>query len=376
MLAVQEFLVNNSLDELTKQFGIKVKINGEIIGLNYSQINSPKAHPITVECRSLKLIKGTWKIASRAFDRFFNYGEAPEQYVGFVFHHAVIMEKVDGSLVPIWYNPIDERWEISSKSGVFGEYQLNESPKTFRQMVLETFGFTEEEFQEFFAKNARQSFTYIFEYIGPNNKIVTPYENNQMVLLGIRDNFSSGISQYLSLDDMHSFALKMPQNVRMCKIYHLNSFDNILASMKELTNLEEGYVCWDTKHNLRVKIKSPQYVAIHQMRGQFNTTNEGLINVVLTGEIDEVVIYFPDLKEQLEKIQTSIDKFVDTMTDIYALMSDLESQKEFARKALEYKFSNILFIARKNKTSIRHEFDTAQTLYKLKLVKDSDVLKA
>ena len=122
MLKVQEFLrdhnnneTNNKLKLLTEQYGIKVKEYKDFVGLNYDQIKSPKTHPITIECRSLKLHRENWNIASRAFDRFFNYGEAPEQYSKFKMKHAVVLEKADGSLIPVWFNTIDKRWEISSR---------------------------------------------------------------------------------------------------------------------------------------------------------------------------------------------------------------------------------------------------------------------
>ena len=94
-LHVQKFLKSNSLKDLSDQYGIKVKEHEHFVGLNYHQIKSPKAHPITIECRSLKLHKDeNWTIAGRAFDRFFNYGESPEQYANFNIDTAVAMEKL------------------------------------------------------------------------------------------------------------------------------------------------------------------------------------------------------------------------------------------------------------------------------------------
>lgn len=66
---VLKYLKSHSIDELSSTFGIKVKEYQHFIGLNYSQIESPKSDPITIECRSLKLMKPTenndWLIASR-----------------------------------------------------------------------------------------------------------------------------------------------------------------------------------------------------------------------------------------------------------------------------------------------------------------------
>jgi len=370
MLAVQQFLSTNTLDDLAEQFGIKVRVYDNFVCLNYDQIESPKTHPITVECRSLKLVKGSWAVASRAFDRFFNYGECPDQYAEFDFNEAVITEKVDGSLVPIWYNTIDKRWEISSRSAIFGESTLLDMSKTFRQAALDALGLTEQSFQELFAKIANIRCTYIFEYIGPDNFIVTPYKERQLVMLGIRKNFANSIGKrkYKSLDKMKEFVAKLPGSVRLVKVYKLNSFDDIVASLSEFNDLEEGYVCWDMKHDLRIKIKSPQYIAVHHLRGEMNITPEGLINVVINGEIDEVVVYFPHLKEKLESIKTKVDKIVESISAIYDSIKDIESQRDFAKSALKHKFSAVLFSARKHGTTIKHEFSIASADYKKRLI--------
>lgn len=368
LLTVQKFLLENSIDDLRKNFGIKVKEYSNFIGLNYDQIKSPKSHPITIECRSLILIKdGKWSVASKAFDRFFNYGECADQYAEFDFTHAVITEKVDGSIIPVWYNTIDCRWEISSKSAIFGESQVKRTGKTYRQTVLQTFDVSEDQFQDVFNRTGDKDATYIFEFAGPDNFIVTPYSKNQMVMLGIR--YNNFANKYFSVPDMETFVSTLKndmKNVRMFKTYSFRSFDDILASLNNFKSIEEGYVALDTLHDLRVKIKSPQHVALHHLRGK-NATTEGLISVAINGEIDEVVVYFPHLKDRLQKIKDSIQKVIADMNLVYNGIS-CEEQKNFAKLAKNQKYSALLFSARKNKTSAEQEFNVSTDNYKLKLL--------
>ncbi|AYV77321.1 MAG: hypothetical protein Barrevirus34_6, partial [Barrevirus sp.] len=37
----------------------------------------------------------------------------------------------------------------------------------------------------------------------------------------------------------------------------MNSFEDLVVSVSQLKGLEEGFVAWDLKHDLRVKVKSP-----------------------------------------------------------------------------------------------------------------------
>lgn len=83
------------------------------------------------------------------------------------------MEKVDGSLISVWFNTVDQKWEISTRSSIFGDAVVGlNSRTTFRELVLKVFP----TFSDFFAKCDDQK-TYIFEYIGPDNRIVTAYVN-------------------------------------------------------------------------------------------------------------------------------------------------------------------------------------------------------
>ena len=110
MLNVQKFLLAQkeqglsnaqAFEQLTEQFAIKVKHyeDERIVLLDYHMIDSPKMHPIVIECRSLILQFDTFGVVSRKFDRFFNYGEALEYYEDFDLPRSVIMEKADGSLI-------------------------------------------------------------------------------------------------------------------------------------------------------------------------------------------------------------------------------------------------------------------------------------
>lgn len=74
-MQVIEFIKQNGLEALTEQFAISVKKIDDLLVLNYNQIDSPKTHPIVIECRSLILEAKTLKVVSRSFDRFFNIYE-------------------------------------------------------------------------------------------------------------------------------------------------------------------------------------------------------------------------------------------------------------------------------------------------------------
>lgn len=74
-MRVIEFIKNHGIQALTEEYAISVKKVDDLLVLNYNQIDSPKTHPLVIECRSLILESETLKVVSRGFDRFFNIYE-------------------------------------------------------------------------------------------------------------------------------------------------------------------------------------------------------------------------------------------------------------------------------------------------------------
>lgn len=188
-MKVQEFVKANGFEALAAEpLNIKVREYPEqgYFMLNYDQIESPKSDPISMECRSLILDKNG-DVVSRSFDRFFNYGEMPEFYSDFDINRAFVFEKADGSLIKVYWSPATDRWEISTRSQAFAEGPHAQGG-TFREWVLRAMNLSESEFQFCMSNVGDKDCTYIMEYCSPYNRIVTPYENDIMILLAVRNN--------------------------------------------------------------------------------------------------------------------------------------------------------------------------------------------
>jgi hypothetical protein len=69
-----------------------------LVNFKYSQIDSPKLHPIVRECRGIVLEDGTWNLVAKAFNRFFNVGEDAEDFAKFDWTNFACTSKEDGCL--------------------------------------------------------------------------------------------------------------------------------------------------------------------------------------------------------------------------------------------------------------------------------------
>ncbi len=359
-----EFINQHGLAELTNQLGIKVREYGDIVVLNYDQIESPKSHPVVMECRSLALYKDDYSVANRAFPRFFNYGEVPEVTGQVNFANAICYEKLDGSLIKVWKHR-NGLWYVSTRSMLYGEGEHN-CGKQFRDLVLNSFHVNGDEFQAAF-DNVDSQCTYVFEWTSPLNRIVTPYKDDQMVLTAVFDNKTGEEYSYPSLVQT-LFVLKRLLNVRLVKVFDVSSAEAAIQAAKSLEGLEEGFVIQYLDNKVRIKLKNPGYVAVHHLRENRVLSQKRIIEVILLGEDSEYLDYFPEDKPQFQPFVDVIDEIKDNIRIAWEQCKQISDQKEFALAVKDYPFSAYLFQAKKKNLCAINCFNEGKINHRIDLV--------
>jgi hypothetical protein len=361
-MAVQSFLQDKlesglskeeAFNSLNTELGIKVKFYDDpedrMVLLDYNQIESPKSHPIVIECRSLILCMDTFGLVSKKFNRFFNLGECPEYYSDFNFEGSHVMEKADGSLIGVYKR--NGKWQISTRgmAKAEGEHLFG---GTFRDKVLKAFGFdSEQDFQNFFSELGYNSISFVFEYTSPENRIVTKYEKPEMVLLGA--NLMDAPFNLATLEYFCEVMFDAGLYVRMPKMYDATKdIVELVEVANGLQNLEEGFVVWDPVSGKRVKIKAKTYIVAHKLRGESAVpTKKNLLGLVFEGEVDEFLAYFPEWTEGVRAIQSEIEAFEANMVSVWETVKSIEDQKEFALKVKDSQASVFFFKAKQLKVS-------------------------
>lgn len=365
----------NTLDDLAEQFAIKVKqYDNGLVVLNYDQIDSPKFHHIADECRGLIIRFNSeiseWVVVSKAFTRFYNIGENnvyPESYAEYDAY-----EKADGSLIKIYYNPIDDQYEISTRGLAFAEGDMSNGLYTFREGVLNALGMTEEEFQFTCEDLLDEYTTLIFEYIGPENRIVTRYTESALVILG---------STTIDIDDPHFVfdntyytTTKIAKyvfgdRVREAKKYSFSSKDEMGEMLSSLQDLEEGFVIQHRGTGQRLKVKSLTYLKVHRIRGDSGTpTMKDVAELVCSNEQAEFLSYFPEFKAQFNLVENVWNRLTSTANELYLEAKDIQDQKEFALKVKEHPLSGVIFTTRRSGQQFHAVLAEASINMKVKVV--------
>jgi len=343
-MLIQKFIADNPTDwkaRLTgEEFGIKIKEYPDRLMLNYDQLNSPKMHPMTQECRGLILRPDNFAVMARSFDRFFNLGEGGTSEKTFPINLATAFEKLDGSLITIYWD--GEKWCASTRGLAFAEGTVPYGDGTFFELVEKAFGRSLQDEM----KTLNRHLSYAFELTSPFNRVVTRYPAVKMTLLGIRHNDNG---KELSPSQCDLAALQWGWN--RPKVYRFDTADDVLASLKNLPALDEGYVLAvfdeQTRTYLRVKVKNPSYLAVAHMRSNEGLSVKSVIKLVFAGDEPEYLTYYPEDAPVFVPWQNAFQKLLAAVNTAWEANKGIIEQKDFALAVKDTGFSGILFQIRK-----------------------------
>lgn len=308
---IEEYLDDNF--RVTEQSGVKF--------INYNLSNSETfpavnsyGDAVRREFRGIAFDAEDGYILSRPFHKFFNLDERPDEQPDWSIPH-VVLEKLDGSMVrPIRYPSGNIRW--CTKAGV-----------TDVAAEAEVFVAKHPRYERFAQQMLDRGLTPIFEYVGPNNKIVLDYSEENLVLLAIRNmvtgdyvNLNQPVVNYLRLD-----------------IPVVGESTHAVHEVKDSEGDEGIVISFYDGH--KVKVKSEWYVLRH--KGKELISNERkVVKMILDGTIDDVLPFVSgDHRKAVWKFQEEFNSGVDESADLLqrlyaAFRSTCKTKKEVATSSV------------------------------------------
>lgn len=244
---------------------------------------------ITLACRGL-ILNGEGKVIARPFPKFFNLEEhqrtdLPElPNIDFE-----VYDKMDGSLGIVYLRP-DDTWSIATR----GSFT---SPQALKgQELLEYYNTAE----------LRKEFTYLFEIIYPENRIVVNYgDEERLVLLDVIHNLT-GIG--FGPDGFRRYGFDVVKKYDGVK-------DFSTAREKFSGENKEGFVIRFID-GTRVKLKFEEYVRLHKIIAQATPLHVWEI-LSAGGNISDFMLKLPD------EIYKDVDKMERSLLEDFAYIREL-----------------------------------------------------
>jgi len=208
-------------------------------------------------------------ILARPFEKFFNYGEYEGQLPDEPFK---VSEKMDGSLGILYTQPHNGTLALATRGSFSSDQALKGTQILWR--LLDELG----------TKWINPAYTYLFEIIYPENRIVVDYGKEERLVLLAAINTRTGAED---LEVNYPDSVKFYNNIK--KLDGLQERDN-----------SEGYVV-KFESGLRLKVKFDEYVRLHR-----------LLTQVSSKSIWEALKNDDPLDELLDRVPDEFYKFVET----------------------------------------------------------------
>ena len=315
---------SNTWQEDFKKLHINIKTEGEYTLFKYD-IDADFSNPLVREARGC-ILKNLNTIVCYPFNKFGNYGESYADKINW--KTAKVQEKIDGSIIKLWYD--NDVWHISTNN-VINAYTapLNNSNKTYGQLFDEAILDVGLDYTML-----DTNYTYIFELVSPENRVVINYPKTTIYHIGTRDNRTEK-------------EVNMDIGVAKPKTYKLSSLEECIDAVQmmntntTLDNIQnEGYVVVDKYYN-RIKIKSKDYVQAAYFKGLMSLSDEKTLEIIKNGETEEICTYFPIFKDKINDINKKIHCLKVDMC-IYCMKLERNlSRKDFALKHKQDKFFDL-----------------------------------
>jgi len=288
-------------------FNVKVKRHPDrpnLVMFKYSQFESDFTNPVVRCCRgSVYDIRedGTVKSYLMPFFKFMNFGENGADPIDWN-NTLYVRDKLDGSLLKILKeNDGNDLWTTNGSFDIHAEVpelipaQNDENllpPYTFAALRDYALRGHEEEI-----KRLPSGWTFMFELISPYNRIIVPYRETRLILLGCRDERGHERTPEWAAENF-GLSFATPQ------IYPLRNIDEVIAYCKSVdTNDREGVVVQDHNFN-RIKIKTDHYRSLFFLKGEDHFSDEKIFTAIKQGSIDDAVAAWPEIGVRTGEIKT------------------------------------------------------------------------
>ena len=355
-LDVQKFLksfrdIETGIETLVRKFAINVYKDYLEFGdgtwedvwiFNYDQLKSKGDLKIENECRGL-ILNHKCDIVSLSFTRFFN---DTDKYAAEIDWESANAEfKHDGTLVVIYTYRGDYFIQTRGRANADG-FLPGDPTRTYNEAVMAILQKWAEKkdgdpFGLFKKHNINDSYTWAFEYVGPDNRIITPYKEDDLILIAAFDKYVPAEVKSHYVDQFaFEYDIKRPDFRRVPSVeaaYELLDYMDVL---------EEGVVISDHRCR-RLKVKKPSYRTMARIE---NTAAEDLnairfAEIVLAGDARYVSKHYPEYSPILDFFDEVLVSLMEELQTVWLLYRVADSRKTFAEHVKRNPFSSILFLA-------------------------------
>ena len=343
---------------------------GNLLVLKYSNnVWYTGWHRLAYGCRGKVIDIDTKEVISYPFNKFFNINEIEETSIKNIkklirdADYVNITDKIDGTCIIV----TKYRGEvIINTNGSFDSIQISMAKDLFNVKY------------QYFYKNIPEGYTFIFELVHPDNRIIIDYKDKKMLyLLDVRD-----LKDYRLLTYRELKKIADKYKLDLVNKYNNLKLEDILEIAENSEDVDrEGWVVniVKGKETYLLKVKLSEYFKLAKIRDVINIKSiyklmleeklDDFISVLgeeekvlvygVVKDIQDIFYYFKkDLVLELENIEKVYGVGPDNFSD------DRERMIEVIKVVKGHIFEKYLFNVLKQKSDVENAFDKLPRLGK------------
>lgn len=276
--------INDVLPHIAGLEHIQVTRKADYIVIDYNYSDGPASfpNPHSLECRGLKFnLLGN--IIARPLHKFFNVGE-DGIHPDLSQEHEVLV-KLNGSM--IHPAPIGGANRFMTRGGIT---DVSQTAEILFPDILSRCGALLD-----------RRITPIFEYVGPDNRIVVRYDRAELVLIAARETISG---RYLRTSELRGLVNELSGTL-------VSPYTGPIERVVDLKGVEGVVLAFPD--GFRAKIKARDYVLRHRARDNLHRERTALL-LVLNQQVDDISTYLADKDfTALESYSVAIHEYVRTL---------------------------------------------------------------
>jgi len=209
-------------------------------------------------------------------------------------------EFIEGTMINCFYDHQNEKWEIATRSNIGANCRFN-SNKTFREMFFEA---AEAKGLSFDYLNKEYSYSFVLQH--PENRIVVPFNEPDLVLVEIFDLEKVNTSVYGEIiknknDKEFEGLLNI---VRIPQKIPFDNWENLINLYSHCDFKTVGCIIKTKKHTcvslLRSKIRNKNYEYIRNLRGNSTKLQYQYYSLRRVKKIQEFLHFYPEYTKDFD----------------------------------------------------------------------------
>lgn len=314
-------------------FHINSEINSEIIkvkiynnGNEYKILNYDKQYVCfndieTFKYRSIILSHPEQKILSFSPPKSLDYNNFINDYKD-INDNIYANEYIEGTMINLFYDERIEKWEISTKSAVGGNYfyyrnyysNIMTKQKTFYQMFINAFRLDDnKDISDIFILNElSKKYCYSFVLQHPDNHIVLDIKEPRIFLVSVYETINKNKVKYIPIPEVQKWKCFSSGIIEFPKQYVFNCYDELSENVLSIQNPSDfiGVVITDLNTGYKTKIENPSYRQKKFLRGNNPNLQYQYLCLYRVKKINDFLNYFPRYVKLFKKFYYDYNEFV------------------------------------------------------------------